>query len=137
VGDAEHFARRRWRLGRFGHAGAEVVEDLADRHLVAHEGDETHALAAASAGERVDVEDLAISHAQLAQKRLGHSRSRSSSMAFDQLVKRRLARLPDGPPVTGTRLAQAGWSRAVAAWRDKGVELLGFPAEVFGEEGGD
>jgi 6-phosphofructokinase len=50
LGDAEHFAPRRWRLGRLGRAEAEVVEDLADRHLVGDEGDETHALAAASAG---------------------------------------------------------------------------------------
>jgi hypothetical protein len=34
LGDAEHLARRRGRLCRLEVAEAEVVEDLADRHLV-------------------------------------------------------------------------------------------------------
>ena len=57
LGDAEQLPRRRGRLCRLGAAEAEVVEDLADRHLVGHEGDEAHALAAASADERVDLVD--------------------------------------------------------------------------------
>jgi hypothetical protein len=44
--------------GGLGRAETRVVEDLADRHLVGHERDQAHALAAAGAEERVRPVDL-------------------------------------------------------------------------------
>jgi hypothetical protein len=63
--DAEHLSRWRGRLCRLGAAEAEVVEDSPDPHLVGHEGDEPHALAAADAHEGVDLVDLRDQPCQL------------------------------------------------------------------------
>jgi hypothetical protein len=51
LGGAEKLRHGRWRLLCLGSAEAKVIEGLPDRHLVGDEGDEAHALAAASAQE--------------------------------------------------------------------------------------